>query len=1164
MSRIDDLIEELKDNGATSDLLTAKVLEENKSTLDNIGLIFDDGKLTSNNVSKAKNALAEAGRILAENNLLGSNDEGYTPSGTTFTVKLPDRDSFEGGLALNFDATVFSDTAGTLVSRLTEAENKLKEIDIILDGPPDFTSLNAQKSKIEQIIAALEAGTDPDAKIEIFKEALEKLYESIAAFQILRNQISPLVEVLALIQAAIQAEAASIEEEANLAGIQEKGEFVGPLLASRLEDQLAELNERKEALARIQRELIGALGLDPELRTTFKEQCFLQRYAFDLMKIRQDDEANGVFTNLLPYEEGPESGRNRPLAISGIPFGFMNTMTMPKSTAALFDLPTSILSQLQPKISLFKVYTDPENDKEYEVEFDFPSSIEFLNSEGLKITAENALRNQSRRGYGVGIKNFGFSYEGSDPFSVKKSISADLSIFASSFEEILQERRAKNGKVYSYADLALKTGSSKMKKYTSVNPQSKINTDAVIDNLDKLKFRLKAIVGYEMPTNLIIGGAGGLTRKEISDAIYNSFVTLNLTPTTHEFKFDDSGRVNFKINYLAYVDDYFDISYFNIFSDPRVTSGIFKRKVLRKYYEQECLFEKIKDLKDQEDKLTPENQRASLRRILEKLLIKEKIQLINVNYSELGNFVLNPLVDLNSVVSTAASPVETPSTPTPDTPKAASTNSPPESEASGGSLLDSIKDVVTSAARAVADATLGERNEDLVGLEGRGNVAGLDQNRFRTSGPSRRASAGINSNVDEQIAYFYLYDLVEVVMDNIEESLSESGYAKVLDQIENVPLEFLNAERKILKSMRENFKRYRVVLGPVELRDPTTPGFFRNGSLADIPISVSYFVEWMTEKVVARDRLEYNINSFVSDIVKNYVRSFLNSEDCFNGEVKQRISTFSTAVTSYRPPGAENDEISEKILEQMKKTRELDARLKLFYQGTVTVFSDSLLNTMGVRNDSRSRRDISRETNYQIYYAGRSQPHDSKVGDYAMDSENGIFHYVLGKDSGIIKNIDLTRTDAQGLKELRFEQEGFDGLQQLREVYNASVTTFAFPSAYPGTYIFIDPRGFAPDTNQATATFNKYDLSKYGIGGYFMITRAETDFSEGLAETKLSAVWVHQIDGDDTDSNMRGKIENNSSRSKKCKSKRSINKGSSKAAPTGETAASSKDEVGVP
>ena len=1018
MSRIDELIKELKDNGATSDLLTAKVLEENKSTLDNIGLIFDDGKLTSNKVSKAKNALAEAERILAENNLLGSpNDDGYTPSGTTFTVKLPDRNAFQPpGLAPNFDATVFSDTAGTLVSRLTEAENKLKEIDIILNGPPDFISLNAQKSKIEQAIAALNTpGGDPDAKIEPLKKALDQLYLAIGAFLNLRNQISPLVEVLALIQAAIQAEAASIEEEANLAGIQAKGEFVGPLLASRLEDQLAELNERRAALTRIQRELINTLGLDPELRTTFKEQCFLQRYAFDLMKIRQDDEANGVFTNLLPYEEGPESGRNRPLAISGIPFGFMNTMTMPKSTAALFDLPTSILSQLQPKISLFKVYTDPENDKEYEVEIDFPSSIEFLNSEGSKITAENALRNQSRRGYGVGIKNFGFSYEGSDPFSVKKSISADLSIFASSFEEILQERRTKNGKVYSYADLALKTGSSKMKKYTSVNPQSKINTDAVIDNLDKLKFRLKAIVGYEMPTNLIIGGTGGLTRKEISNAIYNSFVTLNLTPTTHEFKFDDSGRVNFKINYLAYVDDYFDISYFNIFSDPRVTSGIFKRKVLRKYYEQECLLEKIKDLKDQEDRLTPENQRASLRRILEKLLIKEKIQLINVNYSELGNFVLNPLVDLNSIVSIAASPVETPSTPTPDTPKAASTNSPPESEASGGSLLDSIKDVVTSAARAVADATLGERNEDLVGLEGRG------RGPVSSSGPAVSPSAGINSNVDEQIAYFYLYDLVEVVMDNIGESLSESGYAKVLDQIDNVPLEFLNAERKILKSMRENFKRYRVVLGPVELRDPAFPGAYNNGSLADIPISVSYFVEWMTEKVVARDRLEYNINSFVSDIVKNYVRSFLNSEDCFNGEVKQRISTFSTAVTSYRPPGAENDEISEKILDQIKKTGELDARLKLFYQGTVTVFSDSLLNTMGVRNDSRSKRDISRETNYQIYYAGRSQPHDAKVGDYAMDKENGIFHYVLGKDSGIIKNIDLSRTDAQGLKELRFD-----------------------------------------------------------------------------------------------------------------------------------------------
>ena len=174
--------------------------------------------------------------------------------------------------------------------------------------------------------------------------------------------------------------------------------------------------------------------------------------------------------------------------------------------------------------------------------------------------------------------------------------------------------------------------------------------------------------------------------------------------------------------------------------------------------------------------------------------------------------------------------------------------------------------------------------------------------------------------------------------------------------------------------------------------------------------------------------------------------------------------------------------------------------------------------------------------NYQVFYAGRAKPKKAAIGSKSLDQAAGVFHYLLGKDSGIIKNIQLRRTDATGLKELRFEQEGFDGLQQLREVYNVDITTFAYPLALPGTYIFVDPRGFAPDTNASGANYSKYDLSQYGIGGYFMISRAETNFAEGLAETKISANWVaEQSAGDPKPAG--GKIEDATPSSKKCKTK---------------------------
>ena len=150
----------------------------------------------------------------------------------------------------------------------------------------------------------------------------------------------------------------------------------------------------------------------------------------------------------------------------------------------------------------------------------------------------------------------------------------------------------------------------------------------------------------------------------------------------------------------------------------------------------------------------------------------------------------------------------------------------------------------------------------------------------------------------------------------------------------------------------------------------------------------------------------------------------------------------------------------------------------------------------------------------------------------------------------MIKNIKLDRTTITGLKELRFEQEGFDGLEQLREVYDVSIDTFAMPTVVPGTYIFVDPRGFAPESvpyDPSGAQQNKsfgsagIELTKFGIGGYFMVTKAETTLREGLAETKISAKWVAALESDPTEAGeAEGEIESNPSThiSRKCEIKK--------------------------
>ena len=157
-------------------------------------------------------------------------------------------------------------------------------------------------------------------------------------------------------------------------------------------------------------------------------------------------------------------------------------------------------------------------------------------------------------------------------------------------------------------------------------------------------------------------------------------------------------------------------------------------------------------------------------------------------------------------------------------------------------------------------------------------------------------------------------------------------------------------------------------------------------------------------------------------------------------------------------------------------------------------------------------------------------------GNRSFDESRGIFHYALGKPYGIVKTIDLERTNTPGYKETRFMEEGYDDLEQLREVYNVKIKTFANVQTFPGTYIFLDPRGFAPDMTVLDDKVS--DLTKYGIGGYLMIWKSEHKFGIGMAESTVHAKWVAQIDYEDECKQKSGDNEQGGTeKTKKCQAK---------------------------
>ena len=302
------------------------------------------------------------------------------------------------------------------------------------------------------------------------------------------------------------------------------------------------------------------------------------------------------------------------------------------------------------------------------------------------------------------------------------------------------------------------------------------------------------------------------------------------------------------------------------------------------------------------------------------------------------------------------------------------------------------------------------------------------------------------------------------------------------------------AEKARLRRTYEQFQKLRVVLGPMEITNPKEPAKSSFVSMGDIPISVKYFIAWLTKKILQEDEVVYTLSRFLNEFFNELVRNFLNSDECFNGQIRQPTRVSQAAITSYRAKVTDPDEITDAIIKQDRA----NGHLKID-----EITDIPLLNVSGESEDPRGVPEgdgLNREINYLTYFAGRIMPAEQATGDKVQDAGRGIFHYGIGRDRGLVKTINFRKTPAKYLKELRFEQEGYDGLQQLREQYDVEIKSFSNVTTFPGVYIYVDPLTVDPSTDT--------DLTQLGIGGYHMIIRSEHSFGPGLAESTITAKWV--------------------------------------------------------
>ena len=777
----------------------------------------------------------------------------------------------------------------------------------------------------------------------------------------------------------------------------------------------------------------------------FKEQCFLLAKLFQLVKYKVEVLENeaGEEQKPLPYMG---ANGNACLMVHSDPFAFINRLVTYGTQTELITMSTEEISNLQPRIRLYKLI-ELDDGSESQLEYSFNSNA------GEDI--EDLLTTKDKRGFGVGIESFTIRYEGSDPYAAKRMIKGRLTLHANSFDEILKIRGSPTDpdKQYTYADLALKTGGSTGKYKEIKQNLTAAEHNQTIGEPYSLNFKLKAVFGWSAP-NSVVGSA----RME---ALINSFVTVNLQPTTHEFAFQDDGTVKFIINYQAWIDTHFNQKGFSVFTGTKsINANMIERKLRLQQLNEECDAENVAKFKREQIEKISEDRTSAVSSIIDTLLVKGRVRFIELPASQLKKFnTEGPFYELkNEELQIGTMPASS-------------------------TLQEDVKEDIRPEKGAEEDGKLLKKTVD--------NPSGTN------------------------VSFFYVSDLIDAVLNNIEVKLRD--YEELVYQAKGQSIkagfpiddELANNEAYLGLKYYNTFKKMRIVLGPMEIVNPSNPADTIVVSLGDLPISVKYFMEWMSGVSLQKDRRDFNLAAFVKKLIITLINSFINDKTCFSTTAMQPIRLREATFTAYnRGPDFPSDPITQLI----NDTREAKPKnlyiSRLFTEVGETADLRPILNLSEVNGPG----EVENEYHYLIFYASRARPMGLLTGDYETDLEQGIHHYTIGADRGIVKGINLVRDARPGVPEARYEAEKYDGLQQLRETYRVDMQCYANPHLFPGSYIFIDPKGWVPYLDPEIQEYLNVDnLTDFGIGGYYMVITAEHSFGPGQADTQVNANWVAQI-----------------------------------------------------
>ena len=301
--------------------------------------------------------------------------------------------------------------------------------------------------------------------------------------------------------------------------------------------------------------------------------------------------------------------------------------------------------------------------------------------------------------------------------------------------------------------------------------------------------------------------------------------------------------------------------------------------------------------------------------------------------------------------------------------------------------------------------------------------------------------------------------------------------------------------------------------------------------IASIPITFDGYKSWFMNEILGTDLYNMPVMEFLQTFVNDVCGCFL-SEICFTREEDKSIlfrqgnvladKSIGLASTARAFKGGDiviGEQPNSRNFEEIMESSEVDGGTTDSGTDFFTLQEGDQINKIFPLHLSSGLYGHQVMEYAVIYVDAPPKNIETGTGVSTDNSNEGILHFHIGADRGILKNASWSKQNVQYLRESRmFRSQGLGNYAQLATYYNVSLNLFGNFLLLPGMQFYLDPFAIGgqkfgrPNIPGSEIKDSAEDINfsrLMGIGGYHLVTGVKATITPQKFETSVEGRFLY-------------------------------------------------------